>query len=321
MGDGRRETATRRERAVLAAVIGILALPIAAVPFQAAHFFRYNRDDHVIVSRGVKRTYLLHVPARYDASKPTPLVLSFHGAGLWGVAQRDMSGWDAVADDEGFIVAYPSGLGSRGIRVWHVNAADRSSADNAFVSDLIDTLRARYNIDTTRIYANGLSNGGGMSFGLSCALSDRIAAVGLVGSAQTEPWRSCRDTTPVPMIDFHGTDDRFASYHGGTSWLLPQGQAFPSQLVWTTRWAERNHCALVPAESVVAPDVTRRRYSHCARGADVVLYTIAGGGHTWPGGGRHPEWFTGRVTHSISASRIMWRFFQDHPLERAAPQR
>ena len=77
--------------------------------------------------------------------------------------------------------------------MWHVEPAARNGRDNTFISELIDTLRAKYNIDTTRIYANGLSNGGGMSFGLSCALSDRVAAVGLVGSAQTEPWRSRRD--------------------------------------------------------------------------------------------------------------------------------
>src|SRR5207244_12926719 len=120
-----------------------------------------------------------------------------------------------------------------------------------YISNLIATLRAAYNVDTTRIYANGLSNGGGMSFALSCTLSDRIAAVGLVGSAQTEPWHSCKDTSAVPMIDFHGTDDRFAAYKGGTSWVLPRGRSFPSQLVWTARWAARNHCSWRPTASVV----------------------------------------------------------------------
>src|SRR6185436_18970196 len=168
----------RRSGRALATILTIVAIPVAAVPFQAADFYRYNRDNESIVSSGVERTYLLHVPARYDPARPTALVLSFHGAGLWGVAQRDLSLWDEVADDEGFIVAYPSGLGGRGLRVWHGDAGNRNARDNRFVSDLIDTLRARFNIDPTRIYANGLSNGGGMSFGLSCALSDRIAAVG-----------------------------------------------------------------------------------------------------------------------------------------------
>ena len=289
---------------VLGTVLTIITLPVASVPFQAEHFYRYNRDNGSIISSGVERTYLLHVPATYDPKKPTPLVLSFHGAGLWGVAQRDMSGWDSVADEEGFIVVYPSGVGGAGLRVWHVEPGNPRGRDNRFVADLIDALRTKYNIDTTRVYANGLSNGGGMSFGLSCALSDRIAAVGLVGSAQTEPWHSCRDTTAVPMINFHGTDDRFAAYHGGTSWVLPRGRAFPSQLVWTSRWAQRNRCTSPPVDSAVAPDVVRRSYGHCTNGADVVLYTIAGGGHTWPGGGPHPAWFVGTMTHSIDASTI-----------------
>ena len=91
--------------------------------------------------------------------------------------------------------------------------------------------------------------------------------------------------------------------------MLPDGSAFPSQLVWTAHWAKRNRCASMPVDSVVAPDVTRRCYGHCAHNADVVLYTIAVGGHTWPGGGPHPAWFVGKMTHSIEASRIMWRFF------------
>ena len=82
--------------------------------------------------------------------------------------------------------------------------------DVRFISELIDKLEAAYNIDPTRIYANGLSNGGGMAFVLSCTLSDRIAAVGMVGAAQTLPWSWCTDRRPVPMIavSWHGRSVR-----------------------------------------------------------------------------------------------------------------
>ena len=306
-----------RRATVLGVVLVVVLVPVAIVPVQAARFYAYNRDNGSFVSSGVERTYLLHVPKTYDASKPTPLVISLHGAALWGVAQKDMSRWNEVADAEGFIVAYPSGVGGRGLRVWHVEPANPRGRDNVFISELIDTLRAKYNIDTARVYANGLSNGGGMSFGLSCALSGRIAAVGLVGSAQTAAWSSCKDTSAVPMINFHGTDDRFAAYTGGTSWVLPRDRAFPSQLVWTARWAKRNGCKAGPTDSVITPTVTRRAYSRCGRGADVVLYTIKGGGHTWPGGGPHPAWFVGVKDRSIDASAIMWQFFVEHPLRDA----
>jgi poly(3-hydroxybutyrate) depolymerase len=108
-----------------------------------------------------------------------------HGAGLWGASQRDISGWNELADAKGFIVVYPSGVGGKGVRVWRAEPGDDLAKDVRFISELIDTLKASYNIDSTRIYANGLSNGGGMSFALSCALSNRIAAVGMVAAAQT----------------------------------------------------------------------------------------------------------------------------------------
>ena len=54
------------------------------------------------------------------------------------------------------------------------------------------------------------------------------------------------------------------------------------------------------------------RYEGCDLGADVVFYSIADGGHTWPGGSRLPEVLTGKTTQEISATRLMWEFFADH---------
>ena len=153
-----------------------------------------------------------------------------------------------------------------------------------------------------------------MSFVLSCTLSDRIAAVGMVGAAQTLPWNWCTDKRPVPMIDFHGTADRHTPYNGGSSWISPR--PFPSVPKWAAHWARRNECGLNPVESTVAADVTRREYTSCADNAAVVLYTVQGGGHTWPGGTPLPEWFVGRTTRSIDATRLMWAFFSDHPLQK-----
>lgn len=302
-------------RAVLAAALALIGLPVAVVPIEAVAWYSANADTGSFVSSGIEREYLLYVPQSYDRSKPTPLVISMHGAGLWGAAQRDMSQFNRVADREGFIVVYPSGFGGRGIRVWHEEAASGTSRDVKFISELIDTLEAHYNIDSARIYANGLSNGGGMSFALSCTLSHRIAAVGLVASAQLLPFKWCTDPHPVPMIDFHGTADPEAPYQGGMSWVA-RGRRFPGQVSWAASWAQRNRCAPRPTDSRVAPDVIRRVYTGCANGAAVELYTIEEGGHTWPGGGHHPEWFVGRTTYSIDASQVMWEFFRDHPLRR-----
>jgi polyhydroxybutyrate depolymerase len=298
-------------RLVLGAALALVGLPVVVVPIEAVSFYLANRDNGSFVSSGVKREYLLYVPRSYNRSRPTPLIISLHGAGLWGAAQRDMSRWNDVADREGLIVVYPSGVGGKGVRVWH----EEDGRDVTFIAALIDTIAAHFNIDPARVYANGLSNGGGMSFALSCTLPDRIAAVGLVASAQLLPFRWCPDRHPVPMINFHGTADLAAPYNGGTSWVVLDDKRFPSQLTWTANWAQRNGCGPKPLDSTVAADVTRRTYTHCADGAEVVLYTIHGGGHTWPGGGPMPEWFAGRTSYSIDASRLMWEFFRERPLK------
>ena len=74
----------------------------------------------------------------------------------------------------------------------------------AFISDLIDKLAAEHNVDPARIFVNGLSQGGGMSFALSCELPERVAAVGLVAAAHFLPFEWCGDRRPKPMIRFSG---------------------------------------------------------------------------------------------------------------------
>ena len=299
---------------VLGAALALIGLPVVMVPIEAVSFYAANRDNGSLVSSGQKRDYLLYVPRSYDRSRPTPLVISMHGAGLWGAAQKETSQWNELADSRGFIVVYPSGIGGKGVRIWHVETGAGLMMDVRFISELIDTLKASYNIDSTRIYANGLSNGGGMSFVLSCTLSDRIAAVGMVAAAQTLPWGWCTDHRAVPMIAFHGTADRDVPYNGGSSWVSPR--PFPNVSTWAANWARRNRCGANPVESTVARDVTRRAYTNCADDAAVVLYTIQGGGHTWPGGKPLPKWFVGRTTRSIDATSLMWSFFGEHPLVR-----
>jgi len=294
---------------VIGAVLILISLPAALALAEAVSFYLRNRNNGFITSSGKRREYLLYVPRSYDRARPTPLVISTHGAGGWPVQQRNLSGWNRLAESQRFIVVYPSGAEGSGPRVWH-----EGPADVKFISDLIDELEADYNIDPARIYANGLSNGGEMAFVLSCKLSDRIAAVGLVGAAHMLPWSWCTDQRPVPMIAFHGTADPMAPYLGGGSWVV--AEPLPSIPKWTAMWARRNRCAPHAIESAVSTDVTRLEYANCAEDAAVVLYTIRGGGHTWPGGEPMPEWFTGPTTRNISATNQMWAFFRAHPLSR-----
>jgi polyhydroxybutyrate depolymerase len=165
-----------------------------------------------------------------------------HGAMNWPSFQMNLSQWNEAADENGFIVVYPAGRGT-GPKIWSMEGEQTPSRmpDVVFISELIDTLEAAYNIDTTRIYADGISNGGGMAFVLSCTLSHRIAAIGAVAAAQLLPWSWCADSRPVPMIAFHGTGDRLTPYNGGKVWLAPE--TFPSIPTWTANWARRNRCA------------------------------------------------------------------------------
>jgi len=307
---------TTNRKGVLVGVLVLISLPVALAAIEAAVYYKVNANNGSIISSGEKREYLLYVPNSYDAGKAAPLVISMHGAGLWPAGQMDNSQWNRVADREGFIVVYPSGTEGSGPRIWRGGTGPRFMSDVRFISELVDTLAAAYNIDATRIYANGLSNGGGMSFALSCTLADRIAAVGMVGAAYLRPFDWCPDPRPVPMISFHGTADSWTPYHGGGSPALPRGGSFPSIPIWTANWARRNKCETNPVDSVVATDVTRREYPNCADKAAVVLYTIRDGGHTWPGGGHMPEWALGPTSHSIDASSEMWAFFRQYQLNR-----
>jgi polyhydroxybutyrate depolymerase len=97
---------------------------------------------------------------------------------------------------------------------------------------------------------------------------------------------------------------------------VARGHVFPSIPAFTANWARRNRCGAKPVEAAVAADVTRLEYTGCADDASVVLYTIRGGGHTWPGGGPMPEWFAGKTSGGVDATRQSWAFFRAHSLAR-----
>jgi polyhydroxybutyrate depolymerase len=297
----------------------LIGLPVLFVLAIVTGIHLLDRTNGTITSSDEQREYLLYVPPGYDAKKPTPLVISMHGAAAWPAQQKNLSQWNRLADKRGFIVVYPSGNDSP--KIWHIAGGAALDRDVRFISDLIDTLQKTYNIDPTRIYANGISAGAGMAFALSCTLSDRIAAVGLVATALQFPPNWCTDTKPVPMIAFHGTSDPFVPYDGG----LPQGsfaptrfdpnaKPFPSVSDWTAHWAQRNRCGVSPTKSLAAADVARIEYTNCDQGSAVVLYTIQGGGHTWPGGKQLPEWMVGSTSNSVDATVEMWEFFRKHQL-------
>lgn len=306
-----------RKKIILGVLLIVIGLPLALILTASACFYIMDKTNRTIVSSDVTRRYLLYVPKTYDRSKATPLVISLHPGATWPAVEMNISRWNELADEHGFIVVYPEGSGAflgglgPGPQIWPMGPHSLGR-DVRFISDLIDKLEAEYNVDPTRIYANGMSIGGGMAFALSCKLSDRIAAVGAVAAAQMLEWERCGDYRPVPTVAFHGTADRVAPYQGGSSPIAP-GQ-FPNIRVWTARVARRNQCKGDPSDAQITASVRRLAYTNCAENADVILYAVEGGGHTWPGGKPLPECIVGRTTREINASSMMWEFFVQHPL-------
>jgi polyhydroxybutyrate depolymerase len=288
---------------VLAAAVGIRS-------------WAQNRNTGRIVSSGQQRAYLVHVPKGYDGTKAVPLVISIHGAGGWPAQQMRLSGWNDIADREGFLVVYPSGFERGSPRKWGVPVDGQRERDVQFITDLIDSLGKEYRIDPRRIYADGLSNGGSMAYVLSCTLANRVAAVGMVAAAQVMRWQSCSAARAVPVISFHGTADRIVPYRGGSSSMTRW--RFPDVEAWTAGWARRNGCDGNARVTSLAADVTKREYVQCAGDASVVLYNVKDGGHTWPGSEPMPEWFVGRTTASVDATEEIWKFFAAHPLREPA---
>jgi polyhydroxybutyrate depolymerase len=305
---------------------GIYLALLITVAIGAATYYslQYGTNGTLLVD-GKERQYLLHVPKKYDRSKPAPLVISLHGAMNWPGFQRDTTRWSELADKEGFLVVYPAGTGF-GPRTWDMNGYGnpQTMKDVRFIAALIDKLRAEHNIDAARIYADGLSNGGGMAFILSCTLSDRIAAFGTVSAAQIVPQSVCKAPRPAPLISFHGTADHVVPYEGGQPWIAPL--PFPDQREWTAAWAARNRCAPKPSVTMAAADVQATEYGGCAGNASVVLYTVRGAGHQWPGGRPVPLWLVAQMTlmglpigpysNSVNATRTLWAFFRAHPLQK-----
>ncbi len=291
-------------------VFNIIAL---AVLGSLAYTQFLNPNYHSLRVDGQLRRYLLYVPDSYNPNQATSLVLSLHGFASWPVNQAFVSQWDALADQHGFIVAYPQGTQvPLRWRTAGLDAGENSSGpDIAFLSKLIDELSQTYAIDPNRIYANGLSNGAGMSFVLSCQLSEKVAAVGLVAGAYNYPWQDCQPERQVPAIIFHGDADPIVPFTGGQSG--PNQIFLPDVTQWVHTLAEKNGCSPLPGTSDLTPHVAQTRFTDCQ--ADTVFYRISGGGHSWPGGGELPERIVGITTHEVNASALMWDFFQQHPLD------
>ncbi|MFO0890084.1 MAG: PHB depolymerase family esterase [Isosphaeraceae bacterium] len=270
------------------------------------------------------RSYLVHVPPAGKTPDQPPLVIALHGAVMNGAAMAWLTGLNGTADRAGFVVAYPDGSGPGfPFLTWNAGQFSGSKADDVgFISQVIDDLQAVAGIDTRRVYVTGYSNGAMMAYRVASDLSDRVAAIAPVAGTMVFP--EIRASRPVPVIHFHGTDDGWVPFWGPNSGT-PSFLSFFSVPESISRWIEFNECEPL-GDFQLMPDIARdntwvlRVTSRDPRGpADVILYIVFGGGHTWTGRDELSGFFTGRSTRDISASDLIWEFFKTRTLPPDGP--
>jgi len=293
-------------------MLSVAALVLCAAGALAAQSSATVEGHRTILAAGVERTYLLRLPPA-PAAEPLPLLLVLHGAGGDGAGIARHTGLGGPAADRGYAVAYPEGIARR----WADGRGTSGGPDDVeFIRVLLDSLGRELPVDPGRIYVTGISNGAGLAYRLACDLPGTFAALAPVAGAPAAAIEErCAATRPVSLISFQGTHDRLMPYDGG-SVASRRGRVL-SAARSAALFAQVNGCATPPsltAEPDTATDGTRVRrsvYADCREGREVVLYTIEGGGHTWPGGppvGRR----VGRVSRDIDATRTMLDFFDRH---------
>jgi polyhydroxybutyrate depolymerase len=269
-------------------------------------------ETRTLEAGGERRSYELYVPPGHRRDRPAPLVLVFHAGGGRASGIAPHTGFNRLAEREGFVVAYPQGLNGR----WNDGRgyATATHDDVGFVRALIDTLTRELNVDPRRIYATGISNGAMFSYRLACDLPGTFAAVAPVaGALPAELVKGCERTQPLSVLAFQGTADPLMPYAGGGSGARRVLSAEHSVAFWATV----DGCTgLHPAAEAIdrTSDGTRVRqtaYGGCREDRAVELFTIEGGGHTWPGG-PPADARVGRVSREIDATEVIWAFFAGH---------
>jgi polyhydroxybutyrate depolymerase len=266
---------------------------------------------------GRERSYIIYVPASVSWNQPVPIVFVFHGGTGNAKSAIYMSGFNEVADQNGFIVIYPNGTGRLSddkLLTWNGGtccgyAQEKNVDDVGFVRAIVTDLQAIIDIDSKRIYATGMSNGGILSHRLACEATDVFAAVAPVSGTLNFP--ECNPSQPISVIEFHGTGDQHIPYGGGFGPESLVNVDFASVQDSIGFWTAFNKCNFQPQIDSV-DDIQHETWTGCLDTTSVELYTIIDGGHTWPGGvaGRHGA---DQPTMTISASQLIWEFFAAHP--------
>jgi len=273
-----------------------------------------------------KREYLYYIPAKAPPVA-LPLILVLHGGAgnPEGMEKLTFNRFNELADQDPAIIVYPAGIEHN----WNDGREDVDSAafemdvdDVGFISKLIDEMVQIENADPKRVYVTGISNGAMMCHRLACELSDKIAAIAPVaGSMPTNLPQKCRPVNPVSVLMINGDKDPLVPFGGGTVHFFNRQRGRVIPVADTARhWALMDGCdgnattTALPLEDPKDPTrVDRVTYPTAPSGAEVFLFVVHGGGHTWPGGLKYlGEWAVGKVSHQLQATDLIWDFFKRH---------
>lgn len=297
----------------MAITLGAMAEPLAA----QTRIERLKVGDR-------ERTYRLHRPHLAAPLTGFPVVLVFHGGGGNARQIERETRFSDLAEREGFVAVYPQGIGDQ----WNdersvpgSRAHEEHVDDVAFVRTLLDTLARRLTIDTTRIFATGISNGAFISNLLGERLAGRIAGIapvaGGIGDGVAATFHAAPGTS---VLILQGTEDPLVPYAGGGVLRGRRGTTISSDSV-VRLWTAANRISRQPVRGTL-PDrdprdgcrIETETWSDGAHGSEVVRYRLVGGGHTWPGGSQYlPRIVVGSVCRDIDGTGEIWRFFREHP--------
>ncbi len=282
-------------------------------------------SELVLDAGGAEHDVRVYVPTTYDGRSELPLVLNFHGFASNGQQQAAVTGYEDLAEEEGFIVAHPTAVpastdeSSR--NSWELADIDDPAKDDlAFTNELLDLLIDEYCVDETHVYATGMSGGGLFTSRLVCDLSDRIAAASSVAAlAYSE---SCDPARPVPFMAIHGTEDDRVPFDGDLTGTWFENEEFarvlfsepiPDQFA---QFAETMGCDPAGERVQQSTDIFATTYTGCDDDVPLVFYEVVNGGHAWPSSPLADMLtdFQGYITFDIDATADSWAFFEQHTL-------